>query len=205
MKIQCAAVLLLLGLSWPGMLRSQTDPAHHGTPPTSSTTSQEPKPNPEGVYEVGNGILVPKLLSSTEPEYSEEARKKKIASDCLVALIVDSEGHPKSIHVVRSAAEGQPGRKQDAARTLDQKAIDAVSTYIFSPALLNGRPVPVSIHVDVQFWFMQTADGLPGSAPSPLSAIPARHAHISYLHSHHYTPSAMLGRQLFPTSAEPTT
>ncbi len=149
MKIHRSALLLVLGLSCSNLLHSQTPATGQDvSPPLAATT---PEPNAEGIYEVGKGVTPPKLLSSTEPEYSAEARKKKITSDCLVGLIVDPDGHPKNIHVIRSAAEGQPAKKQDAARTLDQKAMDAIYTYTFSPAMLDGKPVPVSIRVDVQF------------------------------------------------------
>ena len=57
-----------------------------------------------------------------------------------LSLVVDSEGHPRNVHVVRSLGMG-----------LDEKAIEAVSKWRFEPGLKNGYPVAVQIAVEVVF------------------------------------------------------
>ena len=55
-------------------------------------------------------------------------------------LIVDSEGIPKHIVVVKSIGKG-----------LDENAVEAVRTWRFSPALRDSKPVPVLIQIVVNF------------------------------------------------------
>jgi len=93
-----------------------------------------------GVFRVGGGVSAPKVLYQPDPEYSEEARKAKFQGNCVLSLIVGPDGKPRDIHVVRSLGLG-----------LDEKAIEAVSTWKFEPAQKDGRPVAVAINVDVTF------------------------------------------------------
>lgn len=58
----------------------------------------------------------------------------------LLAVIVDSQGNPRDIRVIRGLGLG-----------LDERAMEAVSTWRFRPALLNGRPVSAPITVEVNF------------------------------------------------------
>lgn len=82
----------------------------------------------------------PQLLSKTEPEYSDTARKARHQGTVLLAVIVDSQGNPRDIRVIRGLGLG-----------LDERAMEAVSTWRFRPALLNGRPVSAPITVEVNF------------------------------------------------------
>jgi TonB family protein len=93
-----------------------------------------------GVYKVGGGISAPQAVSAPDPEYTEAARNAKTQGTCILWLIVDDQGHPRDIRVVRGLGFG-----------LDQKAIDAVEQWRFQPALKDGRPVSVQIRVEVGF------------------------------------------------------
>jgi len=93
-----------------------------------------------GLRKVGGGVSAPQLVSKVEPEFSEEARHAKFMGTVTVNLIVDAEGRPQNVHVIRGVGMG-----------LDQKALEAVRQYRFKPALENGRPVPVQVNVEVQF------------------------------------------------------
>jgi len=94
-----------------------------------------------GLYRVGGGISAPVPLNDVEAEFSDEARRAKYQGVCLVALIVDAQGMPQSVHVIRPLGMG-----------LDEKAIEAVKKYRFKPAMKNGKtPVPVPITVEVNF------------------------------------------------------
>jgi TonB family protein len=75
-----------------------------------------------------------------EPEYSEEARKAKWQGAVLLQLVVDENGVPQEIRVVKSLGLG-----------LDQKAIEAVQKWRFKPGLKDGKPVPVSANIEVNF------------------------------------------------------
>ena len=59
-------------------------------------------------------------------------------------LVVGTDGTPHSIRITKSAADAYTDpADREAALTLDQKAIDAVSQYRFSPGTSQGKPVPV--------------------------------------------------------------
>jgi TonB family protein len=55
-------------------------------------------------------------------------------------VIVDADGRPRDIKIMRSVGLG-----------LDEKAIDAVKTWKFEPARKDGHAVAVQISVEVDF------------------------------------------------------
>jgi protein TonB len=93
-----------------------------------------------GPKRIGGGVSAPVLIYSVEPEFSEEARKAKVAGNVLVNLWVDTNGNPSHVHVIRGVGMG-----------LDEKARDAVMQYKFKPAMENGKPVLVELNVEVNF------------------------------------------------------
>jgi len=93
-----------------------------------------------GLFHVGGGVSPPRQIYSPEPEFSEEARKSKFQGTCTLSLIVGIDGRPSDIHVVGSLGMG-----------LDEKAIEAVKTWRFEPAMKDGHPVRVPIEIEVDF------------------------------------------------------
>ncbi len=75
-----------------------------------------------GIEKVGSKVSAPVPLDRPDATYTESARMKGITGVCLVRLIVDADGIPQNVHVVVSL---EPG--------LDQKAVEAVKHYRFSP------------------------------------------------------------------------
>jgi periplasmic protein TonB len=57
----------------------------------------------------------------------------------VIGLVVDENGNPQQVHIVRPL-----GMK------LDQRAIDAVRQYHFLPATYRGKPVSVEIDMEVR-------------------------------------------------------
>jgi TonB family protein len=80
------------------------------------------------------------LIYAPDPEFSDEARRAKYQGVCVVSLIVDSQGNPQRVRVVRPLGMG-----------LDEKALEAVRQYKFKPAVYQGHPVPVEINIEVNF------------------------------------------------------
>jgi TonB family protein len=98
----------------------------NGTPPT---------------YKVGVNISPPVPLNEVEAEYSDYGRKKRITGICLIGLIVDANGVPQNVHVVKGL---EP--------SMDENALDAARQLRFKPALRDGTtPVPVEISIEVNF------------------------------------------------------
>jgi protein TonB len=93
-----------------------------------------------GVAHPGGGISNPRLIYSVDPEFSDEARRQKYQGVVVLSVIVDSQGNPQRIRVVRPLGMG-----------LDEKAVDAVKQYKFKPAMEGGKPVPVEITIEVNF------------------------------------------------------
>jgi periplasmic protein TonB len=93
-----------------------------------------------GVFHVGGGVSAPKLTYSPDPEYSEEARKAKFQGTCVLWVVVGPDGKPRDIRVARTLGLG-----------LDEKALEAVKSWRFEPARKDGKPVAVSINVEVDF------------------------------------------------------
>jgi TonB family protein len=93
-----------------------------------------------GVYRVGGEVSAPILVSKTEPEYSEEARKAKYSGTVLLSLVVDANGLPRDIKVVRPLGLG-----------LDEKAIEAVQKWRFRAGMKGGHPVATAATIEVSF------------------------------------------------------
>lgn len=93
-----------------------------------------------GVMHVGGSVRPPVVIYQVDPEFSEEARKAKFSGNVQVYLIVDANGNPSHVRVVRGVGMG-----------LDEKAVEAVRQYKFKPAMSNGKPVAVDLYIDVNF------------------------------------------------------
>ncbi len=93
-----------------------------------------------GVKRIGGGVSAPQVIYQVDPEFSEEARKAKFMGIVTVNLIVDQQGRPQNVRVLRGVGMG-----------LDQKAMDAVRQYKFKPAMEGGKPVAVELNIEVNF------------------------------------------------------
>jgi len=93
-----------------------------------------------GLRTIGGGVSSPVLTFKVDPEFSEEARRAKFMGVVLVNLIVDQNGNPQNVHVLRGVGMG-----------LDEKAVAAVKQYRFKPAKEAGKPVAVELNVEVNF------------------------------------------------------
>ena len=92
------------------------------------------------VFRVGGGVSAPVLLSKTEPEYSEEARKAKHQGTVMLYVQIDPSGQATNIRVVKSLGLG-----------LDEKAMEAVKKWKFAPGKKDGKPVTVEATIEVNF------------------------------------------------------
>jgi protein TonB len=93
-----------------------------------------------GVMRPGGGVSAPQVIFSVDPEFSDEARRAKYQGICLVSLIVDAQGNPQRVRVIRPLGMG-----------LDEKAVEAVRQYKFKPAYYQGHPVAVELNIEVNF------------------------------------------------------
>lgn len=82
----------------------------------------------------------PLLLSKTEPEYSDEARKAKLQGAVVLSIVVTAAGQVGGVRVMQGLGLG-----------LDERAIDAVRNWRFRAATVDGKPVSTRAVVEVNF------------------------------------------------------
>jgi TonB family protein len=93
-----------------------------------------------GPYRPGSGITPPGLLREIKPQYTEEARRLGVEGDVVLEIVVRADGTVGQVTVLRRLGSG-----------LDQRAVDAVRQWRFSPARRFGTPVDVLVEVGVEF------------------------------------------------------
>jgi TonB family protein len=86
------------------------------------------------------GVKAPKLTRKVEPTYSEQARDAKIEGTVKLHLVVNEEGIAEDIYVVEGLEE-----------SLDQRAIEAIGQWRFTPGTKDGQAVAVEATVEVNF------------------------------------------------------
>jgi len=92
------------------------------------------------IYHIGGDVSAPKLVYAPDPEFTEKARRAKYQGVCVISTVVDAQGNPTQVQVVRRLGMG-----------LDKKAVEAVKKYRFTPAMRLGNPVAVEVKIEVNF------------------------------------------------------
>ena len=95
-----------------------------------------------GAFRPGTGgVGYPACLYCPEPQYSEDARKAKFQGIVVLEVIIQPDGHATNIKVVKGAGLG-----------LDERALEAVRTWRFKPAVgPGGTPVATITDIEVNF------------------------------------------------------
>jgi len=93
-----------------------------------------------GPYRPGSGIEPPRLLHEVKAQYTEEARRRGIAGDVVLEVVVRRDGSVGDAHVLQGLGYG-----------LDERAISAVRQWRFAPAQRKGVAVDVLVEVAVEF------------------------------------------------------
>ena len=89
---------------------------------------------------MGNGMTPPRVISQTEPEFSDAARRMRYQGTVVMGLVVSKTGEPQDIRIQTPIGFG-----------LDQKAVESVAGWKFKPATRNGEPVDMPIAIEVNF------------------------------------------------------
>jgi TonB family protein len=94
-----------------------------------------------GVYSVGDhGLVLPVALYKPEPKYSDDARRARLSGEVIVQLVIDQNGRPRDMRIVRSLGLG-----------LDEEALKCVGKWRFKPGTKDGKPVAVVGEATVGF------------------------------------------------------
>ena len=86
------------------------------------------------------GVTVPACIRCPDPEYTDEARRAKAQGTVKFDVVVDQQGSAKHITVVKGDKYGFTAR-----------AIGAIKTWKFKPAMKDGKPVTVCVVIEVSF------------------------------------------------------
>lgn len=95
--------------------------------------------NEEDVYDLGPGIVPPRIIKQAAPRPST-ARGVRVVGSVTIALVVSSKGMPRDVHVLK-------GLDKD----VDKSAVEAVEQWRFAPAQKEGKPVAVRITLEISF------------------------------------------------------
>lgn len=116
------------------------------------------------VYNLGAGVVAPKVLKSVTATYTPEARAARIQGTVTVEAIVLPDGSVGDVAV--SKAELWPYRgpsSKDAGTVvllssaevtqsgLDQQAMQAAKRWVFQPGRKDGKPVAVRVQIGLRF------------------------------------------------------
>jgi TonB family protein len=119
--------------------RLLADPPATASAPAGQAVAGQAVPD-NGVFRVGGGVTAPTLLQKIEPEYTEEARLAGYDGTAILYVEIGTDGFPQNIKVTRGLGLG-----------LDEKAIEAVSKWLFTPGTRFGVPVTVAATIEVNF------------------------------------------------------
>ncbi|HEY1107547.1 MAG TPA: energy transducer TonB [Opitutaceae bacterium] len=97
-------------------------------------------PTPVGVYDISQVTSQPRPVSQSAPRYPRELRAERISGEATIHFIVNRNGEVVAPIVV----------KADDAR-LGEAAREAVATWRFEPARVDGRPVDCAMMVPITF------------------------------------------------------
>ncbi len=80
------------------------------------------------------------VTHNSEPGYTPEASHDRVAGQVRLRLVVDPEGRPRRIAVVQPLGYG-----------LDEKAVEALEKYRFTPAMAQGKAVASNVVINQDF------------------------------------------------------
>jgi len=93
-----------------------------------------------GPYRPGSGITPPRLLREVKADYTDDARRRGISGEVVLEIVVRHDGSVGDVRLLQGLAGG-----------LNDRAVQAVKQWRFSPAQRLGAPVDVIVEVAVEF------------------------------------------------------
>jgi len=93
-----------------------------------------------GAYRPGSGITPPRVVREVKADYTEDARRRGLTGEVVMEIVVRRDGSVGNVHLLHGLGLG-----------LDERAIDAVRQWQFTPAERRGVSVDVIVEVGVEF------------------------------------------------------
>ncbi len=94
----------------------------------------------QGPVDLTGDMVRPVLLVKVEPSYPQAARRAGLGGRVTLRAVIAEDGRVESVEVFASTNP-----------LFDEAAVEAVSTWRYRPALMNGRPIRVYFSVVVNF------------------------------------------------------
>jgi protein TonB len=113
----------------------------------SGTPTAPPPPQPEE-------RIAPRLVRITQPQYTEEARSKRLKARVEVLVQIDDTGKVTDARISRRWIIGRNNEETPTSKLeygLEEAALSAASRHLFRPARLNGKPIPSEYTLDMKF------------------------------------------------------
>ena len=108
--------------------------------PVAPPPPPPPPPVPSGPMRVGGAVKAPIVANRAQPEYTEAARKARIAGTVIVEAIIDKNGNVDQVRLVKGLPMG-----------LSEQAMNAVRKWKFKPGTMNGQNVDTIFNLTVTF------------------------------------------------------
>jgi protein TonB len=100
---------------------------------------EAPPPPTSGPIRLHSGVDAPRKVAGAVPTYPALARSSRVTGAVIIEATIDERGNVAATRILRSIP------------LLDQAAVDAVRSWKYEPARLNGQPVAVLMTVTVNF------------------------------------------------------
>lgn len=92
------------------------------------------------VLPCGGAVTLPRVISETRPQYTSNAMRAKVQGTVEMEVVVDIDGTVSEARVFRALDP-----------ELDEQALKAVRQWKFVPGVMNGKPVPVLVNIEMSF------------------------------------------------------
>jgi TonB family protein len=92
------------------------------------------------VIQVSSSVMAVHILSRPDPIYPAKARADHVQGRCILAVVMNKQGVPQQVHVVKSVRGD-----------VDASALEAVRQWRYKPYLLNGFPVAVETTINITY------------------------------------------------------
>ncbi len=103
----------------------------------------------------GGDTTGPKAVRFVEPEYTREARRRRVRAEVVVEVIIDDRGRVQETSIEeRFILDGDGTSKTPVSEVgygLEEAAVSAARRWIFRPARENGKPVASSTTLTFTF------------------------------------------------------
>jgi TonB family protein len=109
----------------------------------------------------GGEVKPPRLLTVIDPASNDYAQKNNIAGMVFLHVVVDANGRPGAVTIVRPIGFG-----------LDERAVEAVEHAQFRAGTLNGKPVSEVVNLQVTFRIYSNRTKPNGSPAIPTQVAP---------------------------------